>query len=72
MVKIWFLCNAVAGQVEKTQGSIDEGIVEVRWYRRDELINEAVYPPVLMNENWESLFGDNQKSKYLELRNADF
>jgi 8-oxo-dGTP pyrophosphatase MutT (NUDIX family) len=72
MVKIWFLCNIIGGQVEKTQGAIDEGIVEVRWYRRDELINEVVYPPVLMNGNWESLFGDNQESKYLELRNADF
>ncbi len=72
MVKIWFLCNTVGGQVEKTQGAIDEGIVEVRWYGRDELINEVVYPPVLMNENWESFFDDNQESKYLELRNADF
>lgn len=72
MVKIWFLCNIIGGQVEKTQGAIDEGIVEVRWYRRDELTNEVVYPLVLMNENWESLFGDNQESKYLQLRNADF
>ena len=72
MVKIWFLCNIVAGQVEKTQGVVDEGIVEVRWYGRDELINEVVYPPVLMNEHWESFFGDNQESKYLELSNADF
>ena len=72
MVKIWFLCNTVGGQVEKTQGAIDEGIVEVRWYARDELINEVVYPPVIMNENWESFFNDNQESKYLELRNADF
>jgi 8-oxo-dGTP pyrophosphatase MutT (NUDIX family) len=72
MVKIWFLCNIVGGQLEKTQGAIDEGIVEVRWYGRDELTNEVVYPPVLVNENWESLFGDNQESKYLELKNADF
>jgi len=72
MVKIWFLCNIVGGQVEQTQGAIDEGIVEVGWYRRDELINGVVYPPILMKENWESFFGDNRESKYLELRNADF
>lgn len=72
MVKIWFLCNTVGGQVEKTQGAIDEGIVEVRWYGRDELINEVVYPPGIMNENWESFLNDNQGSKYLELRDADF
>ena len=51
MVKIWFLCHAVGGQVEKTQGAIDEGIIEVRWYKRDELTNEAVYPPVLLEES---------------------
>ena len=72
MVKIWFLCNIVGGQVEKTQGAIDEGIIEVRWYRRDELINEVVYPPVLLTENWESFFNDNREPKYLELRDTDF
>ena len=72
MVKIWFLCNIIGGCVEKTQGAIDEGIVEVRWYRRDELMNEVVYPPVLLTENWESFFNDKREPKYLELRNADF
>jgi len=72
MVKIWFLCNTVGGQVKKTQGAIDEGIVEVRWYGRDELNSEVVYPPVLLNENWELFFNDKLGPKYLELRNADF
>ena len=72
MVKIWFLCSVVGGQVEKTQGAIDEGIVEARWYGRDELINEVVYPPVLMSENWESFFDSTHELKYLELRDADF
>ena len=72
MVKIWFLCNTIGGQLDRTQGAIDEGIVEVKWYRRDELINEIVYPPILMNENWELFFKDSWESKYLELRNADF
>jgi len=72
MVKFWFLCSIADGQVEKTQGAIDEGIVEVSWFGRDELINEVVYPPILMSANWRSFLGDNQESKYLELRNADF
>jgi 8-oxo-dGTP pyrophosphatase MutT (NUDIX family) len=71
-VKIWFLCNIVGGQLKKTQGAIDEGIMEVRWYRRDELTNEVVYPPVLLDERWESFITDNFKAKYLELRTADF
>ena len=72
MVKIWFLCNIVGGQVEMTQGAIDEGIIEVRWYRRDELTNEVVYPPVLLEESWQSFFTDNFEAKYLELKIADF
>ena len=71
-VKIWFLCNTVGGQVEKTQGAFDEGIIEVKWYGRDELTNEVVYPPVLLDVRWESFFTDSFEAKYLELRIADF
>ena len=70
--KIWFLCNTIGGKVKKTQGAVDEGIVEVRWYGRDELNSEVVYPSILLNENWESFFADNWESKYLELRKANF
>ena len=71
-VKIWFLCNVVGGQVEKTQGALDEGIIEARWYKRDELTNEVVYPPVLLDESWQSFFTDTFKARYLGLRTADF
>ena len=70
--KIWFLCNIVGGHVENTQGAVDEGIVEVRWYGRDELTNEVVYPPVLLDESWDSFLTDNFEAKYLEFRIADF
>jgi len=70
--KIWFLCNVVGGQVEKTQGAFDEGIIEVRWYGRDKLTNEVVYPSALLNESWESFFSDNFEAKYLGLGVADF
>ncbi len=72
MIKIWFLCNTIGGQLEKTQGVVDEGIIEAGWYGRGELDSEVVYPPVLLNENWESFFTDNRESEYLELREADF
>jgi len=70
--KIWFLCDVIGGQVEKTQGAIDEGIVEVRWYRRAELANEVVYPPVLLDENWQSFSSDSFKPRYLDLRKTNF
>lgn len=70
--KIWFLCNIVGGQVKKTQGAFDEGITEVRWYGSDELTNEVVYPPFLLDRSWDSFFGDDFKAEYLELKIADF
>ena len=70
--KIWFLCNIVGGQIAKTQCAIDEGIVEVGWYGRDELSAEVVYPPALLDESWKSFFADNFKAKYLDLKIADF
>ncbi|UCB42917.1 MAG: NUDIX domain-containing protein [Dehalococcoidales bacterium] len=30
-VKIWFLCEPIGGQLLKTQGAIDEGIIEAGW-----------------------------------------
>jgi ADP-ribose pyrophosphatase YjhB (NUDIX family) len=72
MVKIWFLCNLIGGQLAHTQGAIKEGIAEAGWYRKDQLFNEVVYPSVLLSQNWDTFFKDNWESKYLELRNADF
>ena len=70
--KIWFLCNIIGGQVEKTQGAIDEGIIEAGWYGRDELAREVVYPKVLLKEIWDSFFTGNFKAKYIGFSIADF
>ena len=72
MVKIWLLCELIGGQLKNTQGATDEGITEVGWYLKDQLQNEIVYPAVLLSYDWGSFFKDNWKSKYLELRNANF
>ncbi|MFC1900975.1 NUDIX domain-containing protein [Chloroflexota bacterium] len=72
MIKIWFLCEVAGGKLERTQGAIDEGITEAGWYTRDELNSEVVYPPPVMEEDWESFFADSWKAGYLELREADF
>jgi ADP-ribose pyrophosphatase YjhB (NUDIX family) len=37
MVKIWLLCNLVGGELTKTQGALEEGIIEAGWYRKDQL-----------------------------------
>jgi len=72
ITKIWFLCNLVGGQLAKTQGAINEGIIEVGWYRRDQLNNELVYPSVILSHNWNAFYQDNWQVIYRELREVDF
>src|SRR4030042_6558153 len=56
MVKVWFLCQIVGGQLERTQGAIDETIIEAKWYSKEELKNEVVYPQIIMESDWELFF----------------
>lgn len=72
MVKVWFLSEITGGQLERTQGSIAEKIIEAKWYSKEELKNEVVYPTVIKEYDWESFFNDNWQTKYLELKYADF
>jgi ADP-ribose pyrophosphatase YjhB (NUDIX family) len=71
-IKIWFLCSIVGGQVEMTQDAIDEAIIEVGWYGRDELTNEVVYPTALLEESWDSFFAHDFEAKYIGFGIADF
>jgi 8-oxo-dGTP diphosphatase len=72
MVKIWFLCNIVGGKLENTQGAADEGITDAKWYRKDQLRNEVVYPAILLKQDWSAYFNDNWKSICLGMSVADF
>jgi 8-oxo-dGTP diphosphatase len=72
ITKIWFLCNLKGGRLVKTQEAIEEGIIEVGWYRRDQLNNEVVYPTVLLSHNWDDFYRDNWQTIYNELREVDF
>ncbi len=72
MIKIWFLCHVTGGRLERTQGAIDENIIEAGWYSREDLENEVVYPSIIMDFDWELFFKDNWEAKYLELKYAEF
>lgn len=52
IVKIWFLCNLIGGQLTNAQGALEEDITDVAWYGKDELLNEVVYPPSLLSYDW--------------------
>jgi ADP-ribose pyrophosphatase YjhB (NUDIX family) len=72
IVKIWLLCKLNDGQLTNTQGALTEGITEAGWYRKEQLQNEVVYPPVLLSYDWEAFIHDNWETKYLELRMTNF
>jgi 8-oxo-dGTP diphosphatase len=72
ITKIWFLCNLVGGKLTKTHGAVAEKIIEVGWYRREQLDNEVVYPVPLKKYNWNDLSKDSWQTIYLELREVDF
>jgi 8-oxo-dGTP diphosphatase len=67
ITKIWFLCNVVGGILERTQGAIDEGIVDANWYRRAQLDNETVYPSILVQEGWNTILNQRWETRYLGL-----
>lgn len=72
IVKIWFFCNLVGGQLDNTQGALEEGITDAAWYYKHELVDEVVYPPALLSYDWDAFARRNWQSKYLELRETDF
>ena len=72
ITKIWFLCNLVGGKLANTQGAKEEGIIEVGWYRRDQLGDELVYPVGLLNHKWDAFFKNNWQTVYISLQNVDF
>ena len=71
VVKIWFLCQPIGGDLIETQSAVDEGIVEARWYRKEELEDEVIYPSILINTDWRAFLQDNWEVKYLESKVTD-
>jgi len=66
VVKIWFLCNVIGGEFARTQGAIEEGLIEARWFRKNQLKNEIVFPAVIMRHDWGSFVEDIGKHNIWE------
>lgn len=72
LTKIWFLCDVTGGRLANTEGAKEEGIEQVRWYRRDQLDLEVVFPPPLMTEDWAAFSQRKWETIYLPMRHAEF
>jgi ADP-ribose pyrophosphatase YjhB (NUDIX family) len=72
VVKVWFLCVITGAELKRTQGAIEEGLIEAGWFRKDQLKNEIVFPTVLMHFDWGAFKEDNWETQYLGMGNSDF
>jgi ADP-ribose pyrophosphatase YjhB (NUDIX family) len=72
MCKIWMLCELVSGDVRPTDGARAEGITEVGWFRKGQLENEVVYPPPIIQVDWDELRSDPWEAQCLPSRVATF
>jgi len=71
MCKTWMLCDVVSGDVVPTEGARAEGITEAAWFRKGQLENEVVYPPPIMQYDWDEFRSDRWQAQCLPLRTAD-
>jgi ADP-ribose pyrophosphatase YjhB (NUDIX family) len=55
MSKVWMVCEVAGGQVRATPEAEQEGIIEAGWFSRPQLAGEVVFPPFLMQQDWEQL-----------------
>ncbi len=72
MSKTWMLCEFVNGEVAQTDGAKAEGITEARWFRKDELTDEVVFPPPVMQCDWRGLRSDTWQTQCLPSRVTSF
>jgi 8-oxo-dGTP diphosphatase len=71
MCKMWFYCEVVAGDLHETAGAKQEGITQAAWFARDALRHETVYPPILLQYDWQALASSDWAAKWLALRRAN-
>ena len=72
MSKVWMICEVVEGEVRRTEGAEKEGIIEAAWFTKDQLVNEVVFPPALMQHDWDQLRSENWQVKCEPSRKANF
>jgi 8-oxo-dGTP pyrophosphatase MutT (NUDIX family) len=72
MCKVWMVCEVVEGTVRRTEGAEVEGIIEAAWFTRDQLAGEVVFPPPLLEHEWDHLRSEDWRVTCLPSREARF
>lgn len=72
MIKVWMVCDIVEGEVSQTDEAAKETIIEAGWFTRNQLVNEVVFPPILMQHDWEQFRTGAWQMECLPSRKAHF
>ena len=72
MTKLWFDCSVAGGALNPTKEAADEGIVEARWFQRDELESETVFPSIIKTHDWTDFQCDSFQAVFTGTRRGDF
>lgn len=70
--KFWFLCEWVSGEAQVTEGALAEGISQVRWFTREQLDREQVFPWFLKEHAWDELVSPDFAIAFRNLRRMEF
>ena len=72
MIKVWMVCDFVAGEVHPTGAAEKEGIIEAAWFTKEQLAGEVVFPDPLMQHDWKQFQSGTWQVECLPSRRADF
>jgi ADP-ribose pyrophosphatase YjhB (NUDIX family) len=68
--KVWMVCEVIEGRIRRTEGAEKEGIIEAGWFTRAQLAGEVVFPPPLIEYDWDQLRSEDWQVACLHSRKA--
>ena len=73
MQKTWFLCKYISGELlQQTVEAVEEGILEVGWFTRQDLNTETVFPSIIKTVCWQNFVSPGWETVYEGLRQISF
>jgi ADP-ribose pyrophosphatase YjhB (NUDIX family) len=72
MIKVWMICDVVGGNICGNNGAEKEGIIQAARYTKAQLAGEIVFPPPLIQHDWDQMRSENWQVECLPTRKANF
>jgi len=72
MIKVWMLCDFKGGDLQSTIEAKKEGIVEVGWFTKEQLLSKVLFPEILVENDWGKLQSESWQVRCLPSTLANF